>query len=566
MIEILHSLWTILSRNEKVFIGVLLLMMLISSILEIIGISLVLPIVALLTKPELIDENAYLNHIFNFFDSPSHSSFIITLSIVLISLYLLKNAFLAFQYYIQSRFIMRKGAMLANTLFSNYLYSTYRNHLKRNSGYLLGNIGLADLLAAYMLLPLMALGTELIVVVAIFAMLLYLYPIVTIGMIAAVSLISIIIYFPLRNLNYRLGKTFKEEVLEMNKFALQGLNSFKESKIKGKEEYFLGEYKHHRDIFNKIHSMIIFLRILPRCLVESLAVSMGLVVLIILVVNGQSDKEIILTVSLFAMAAVRLMPSLTRIQNSLSIIRQYTNSFHALFNDITESETESLPKQEVELQFKKTVEINQVSFSYENDDAYVLKNFSLVIPKNQSIALVGLTGCGKTTLIDVILGLLHPESGSVKVDDVDINRNLSSWRRMIGYVPQSVFLLDDTIRANVAFGEHEEQIDDSRVIECLKLAQVYDFVDSLPEGVFHIIGEDGARLSGGQRQRICIARALYGKPDLLILDEATSALDNETEKAFIDALNSLKGQLTIIMIAHRLSSVKQCDVIIDLSR
>jgi len=566
MFIILKKLWNILSQKEKIVIFILLLMMIISSVLEIIGISLVLPIIAILAKPELIKTNVYLRYIYNLFNPSSDTNFIVSLSIVLIILYIWKNLFLSFQYYVQSRFIMNKGAMLANKLFSNYLHSTYKYHLNHNSGYLLGNISLADLLSAYMLLPLMALGTELVVVCAVFTMLVSIYPLVTLGLLFAVIVISAIIYFPLKNLNYKLGKIYKHEVLEMNKYAMQGLNSFKESKVRNKENYFSGQYEEHRNIFNKTHALILFLRILPRCLVESLAVSMGLIVLLIMIMNGGGRGDIILTISLFASSAVRLMPSLTRIQNSLTTIKQYSNSFHSLFEDIVDFEVENNFDSDTPLPFNNELKIDSISFAYNKGEDNIFTKFSLMIQKSSSVAFVGATGCGKTTIIDMILGLLKPDSGAIKVDGIDIKDNLSAWQKKIGYVPQAIFLLDDSIKANVAFGEYKDDIDESRVVECLKLAQVYKFIETLPDGVNNVIGENGIRLSGGQRQRIGIARALYHKPELLILDEATSALDNETEEAFIDALNKLKGKLTIIMIAHRLSSVKNCDEVIDLGK
>ena len=563
MTDILGKLWSILTASEKSRMIVILAMMVISSLLEILGISLILPIIALLTKPELIEQNVYLKYIYGLSHASSHKSFIITISCALIVLYILKNVFMAFQYYVQARFIMSKGADLANRLFSNYINAPYTYWINTNSGHLLGNISLADLLAAYILLPVMALAAEILIVSGIFILLLASYPLITLGLIAVALVIMGVIYLPLKNANYRLGKEMKEEVLHMNKYALQGLNAFKEVKVRNKMSYFSEAYTNHRDVFNRIHSVLLFFRVIPRCLVEALAVSAGLTVLVLLVILNRSSGDIILTFSLFTASAVRMMPSLTRIQNSLTVIKQYSNSFHSLFTDIADFRTETLTS-DGEIKFDNEIYIENITFSYPDSDIKIFDGFSLKIPKNTSVAFVGQTGCGKTTLIDIILGLLIPDAGKVKVDGTDIMENLSGWREKIGYVPQEIYLLDDTIAANVAFGESPADIDGNRVTECLELAQVHDFIEALPEKENTVVGENGVKLSGGQRQRLGIARALYHHPDVLILDEATSALDTGTESAFIGALEQLKGRITIILIAHRMSTVENCDSIIRL--
>ena len=305
---------------------------------------------------------------------------------------------------------------------------------------------------------------------------------------------------------------------------------------------------------------------LPRFMIEAFIVSLGMGVLLLLVAMGKPLGSIILTLSLFAVSAIRLMPSMTRIHYNLTRIKQYTHGFNMLFKDISNFETEHKKSSPENIPFNSLIEIKNVSFAYENSKKMIFKDFSLTVKKNASVALVGPTGCGKTTMVDLILGLLKPKSGTIEVDGEKINNFLRTWQKKIGYVPQFIYLLDDTVKANVAFGEPADKIDDDRVSECLRLAQILDFVENLPDGIDHQIGENGIQLSGGQRQRIGIARALYINPEVLILDEATSSLDNDTEKAFIDALNNLKGTLTIIMIAHRLSTVENCDKIVKLAK
>ena len=565
MLEILKKLWYILSPRERFIVVLLLAMMLLSSVLELLGIGLVMPIIAMLADPQLLHQNRYLKMVYDFINPASTNNFMILLCIILIVLYLGKNAFLAFQNYAQNRFILNKGAKLANHLFSNYIRAPYKYHLTHNSGHLMGKIGLADTLSTGVLVPFMIMFSEGIVIVFIFLTLLLLSPVVTLVLSTATSLITILIYYPFKNLNMRLGKIRQDESIEMNKYALQGLKAIKESKIRNSEDFFIKEYSTHRWASNQANAKMISLNNLPRFLIEALIVSLGVGSLLLLILMEKPLGTIILTLSLFAISAIRLMPSMTRIQYNLARLKQHTHGFNMLFEDLANFEIENKKISDNPLIFKNKIQIKNISFSYDSSASKIFDNFSLTIKKNESIAFVGPTGCGKTTMVDLLTGLLKPQAGTIEIDGEDITDHLVSWQKKIGYVPQFIYLLDDTVKANVAFGEPNEKIDDQRIIECLKLAQIYDFVETLSDNINHEIGENGIQLSGGQRQRIGIARALYNNPEVLILDEATSALDNDTEKAFIDALKTLHGKLTIIMIAHRLTTVENCDKIINLT-
>ena len=565
MIKILKNVWSLLTEREKLTVVILLVLMLLSSALELLGIGLVMPVIALLSKPELIEQNRYLKAVYDLVAPDSYRTFMIILCIALIILYIMKNLFLAFQNYWQTHFIMKKGAELANKLFDNYIHAPYKFHLNNNSGTLLGKINMADALSVALLIPFMIILTESLVILFIFSTLLLLSPMVTIGLVIAITFITAVTYFPVRNLNSRLGLKYRNEQLAMNKYALQGLKAVKESKVRNVEDFFSEEYAEHRRRANEASAGINFMGNLPRFLVEGMLVSLGIGVLLLLVVMDMSPGSIILTLSLFAASAIRIMPSMTRIQYNLARVKQYSHTLNAVFDDISDFETEDKGSAENNLEFTKNIIIDKITFRYENTDSDVLKGFSLKIRKNSSVAFIGPTGCGKTTLVDIILGLLKPQKGALLVDGISIENNLVAWQKKIGYVPQFIFLLDDTVKANVAFGVPEDGIDDKRIVECLKLAQIYDFIKDLSGDINHIVGENGIQLSGGQRQRIGIARALYHNPEILILDEATSALDNDTEKAFIDALHNLHGKLTILMVAHRLTTVENCDHIIDLT-
>jgi len=308
-----------------------------------------------------------------------------------------------------------------------------------------------------------------------------------------------------------------------------------------------------------------FLGQLPRFSIEALVVTLGMGTLVMFIYSGMSMGSILLTLSLLAVSMIRLMPSMSRIQYNLALVRQTVFSFDEIFKDLTSIPQENKNPAASAVTLKDRIRLDEITFAYETDSGKnIFENYSLEIPCRASVAIVGPTGCGKTTLVDIILGLLKPDSGAVLVDGRNIEENLASWQKSIGYVPQSIFLTDNSIRSNVAFAVEETRIDDERIRECLKIAQILDFIESLPEGINTKIGERGVRFSGGQRQRIGIARALYHNPEVLVLDEATAALDNETEKAFVDAIKTLHGKLTIIMIAHRLSSTKNCDTVIQI--
>jgi len=296
----------------------------------------------------------------------------------------------------------------------------------------------------------------------------------------------------------------------------------KESKIRCAEDVFSAEYARHRDANNIVSAKMTFMGNLPRFLVEGLLVSLGFGVLLVLVLSGMSTGSIVLTLSLFAASAIRVMPSMTRIQYNLTRIKQFSHMLDTVFEDISGIKPEITSAGDSEIVFNREIRLDSVAFQYSGAEKPIIEDFTLDISKNSSVAFVGPTGCGKTTLVDLVTGLLKPMSGKVLVDGADIAENLRSWRQKIGYVPQFIFLLDDTVRANVAFGVPESEFDEARVVECLKLAQIYDFVSELSNGIEHVVGENGIQLSGGQRQRIGIARALYNDPEVLILDEATS--------------------------------------------
>lgn len=446
------------------------------------------------------------------------------------------------------------------------MHAHYRFHLDNNSGNLIGKLNLSSAICQNILMPGMIILTELAVVSTVLIMLFTLSASLTFSLMSVTALVIAVFYFPLQNYNRYSGQKQYELELELNKLALKGLKAVKDSKILNVEDFFSNEYKAHQFQRRTVFSKLEFIRNAPRFFIEAFVVSIGMGALMILTLSGKNMSSIFMLLSLFTVSLIRLLPSMSRIQYNITAIKQFEASFKSISNDLSAIEWEDKSPKTDTLYFKSKIEIKNISFSYSANSPLIFDKFSLEIPYKGSVAFVGPTGCGKTTLVDIILGLLKPNSGEILVDGVNIEMNLPTWQKKIGYVPQFIFLLDDSIRANVAFGRAASKIDDARVKECLKTAQILDFVESLPQGINSLIGENGIRLSGGQRQRIGIARALYHNPEVLVLDEATSSLDNDTEKAFIDALKTLHGKLTIIIVAHRMTTVQNCDRIIKLNK
>lgn len=360
----------------------------------------------------------------------------------------------------------------------------------------------------------------------------------------------------------------------MIKWVNQGLGASKEVKVSGKEGFFINAYTKQSTIKANNSRYMKMLEQAPRLFIETLLVATVLVTMLIIVLQGSGTAHLISSMALFAMAAFRLMPSITRIMALVTTIRYNQPALKVVYEDLFENRDESTNpitnKSIVINQGKRTfndsIKLTNVSFRYPNQEGYAIKDVSLTIPIGQSVAFIGESGAGKTSLVDIILGLLKPEKGELLVDGKRIHDQINIWQQKIGYIPQSIFLSDDTIRSNVAFGTEHNLIDDEEVWRSLDQAHLKEFVKALPDQLDTTVGERGVRLSGGQRQRIGIARALYHNPEILFMDEATSALDNETEKEIMKAIDGLKGEKTLIIIAHRLSTIENCNIIFKINK
>lgn len=430
---------------------------------------------------------------------------------------------------------------------------------------MLNTINMVSSMAHGVMLPGMVLFADLILVCAVFGTLMFFVPYLTLILVAVFSIVTVILYYPFKYYNSRLGEKINQYSAKVFSDIIQSFEGIKETKLRNCEDVFSRRHAEHQKQLRDVQMMQYFMGQIPRFSIEAFVVIAGMGTLGIFILAGMAQGSMILKFSILTVAMVRLMPSFSRIQYCQMTMRHNIAAFNAIYNDMTGLVPKRPEIAEAEsINLENAIYLKSVCFAYEGCGNCV-DSLNLKIRRNSSLALTGPTGCGKTTVLDIILGLLKPTSGEVLVDDRNIEENLRSWQTKIGYVPQSIFLADASICENVAFGVPSNEIDEAHVRTCLEAAQLLNFVESLPSGLDTVVGERGVRLSGGQKQRIGIARALYCNPDILALDEATSALDSDTEKAFGDALNMLKGKLTIIMIAHRMATVEKCDTVIRMN-
>jgi ABC-type multidrug transport system fused ATPase/permease subunit len=576
--ESIKKLNVLFNKREKKKFLLLFLMMIIAATFETMGIGLIVPFVGIVTNPAMIHKQALLSFIYNTLHFQSTNTFILFGVFVLLTVYFAKNAYLLFFYYLQYRVINNQKIKLSRTMFKEYLTKPYSFHLQRNSAELLRNInGEVPKIFDGILLSTFGLLTEILVMIFILTLLMYTAPLAT--LVSSILLGgSVLVFLKIfrKKITY-LGKENQRVSREIIKWVNQGLGASKEIKVSGKESYFVNSYNEQSQIMANNNIYKTMLDQIPRLFIETLLVAVVLATMVIIVFQGTNTSKLVATMSLFAMAAFRIMPSINRIVAMITTIRYSQPGLAVVYKDLIEDndgknptyKDDSMEQKAVrvnsgERRFRNSIKLETVYFRYPNYEEYNIKKLSLTIPIGNSVAFVGPSGAGKTTIVDIILGLLEPEKGRVIVDGKDLTEIFPIWKSKIGYIPQTIYLSDETIRKNVAFGIADKDIIESAVIRAIEDAQLKEFIDSLPDGLDTIVGERGVRLSGGQRQRIGIARALYHNPEILFLDEATSALDNETEKEIMKAIDGLKGEKTLIIIAHRLSTIENCDIVFKL--
>lgn len=560
------AVWQLLPKKFHNHTYVILTLTLIGTVVETAGIGLLIPAIALMASPDIAGNYNAFVPIVSALGNPTHSQLVIYGISMLSVAYVGKALYLAFLGYKQSKYIYDIKAYISQSLFDLYVRSPYEFYLQQNSGHLLRNITIeVEQLVSRVLIPGVAFVTEFLIILAVAALFFFVQPAAALILFTFMGLAMYGFQRVTRNHLKKWGADRQNHEGSRIQKAQEAFGSIKDVKLLGKEFNFIHVYGKHTLNSSLVERKEYALANIPRLWLETIGV-LGLA-LFVFVTLQKTDKpaDIIPIVGLFAAAAFRMLPSANRILASIQSLK-YADSVISLILKEFELEREYMAVEGKAIQFNRQIDLHNISYSYPNTSAATLKNITLSIQRGESVGIIGTSGAGKSTLADVLLGLIRPSSGDVLVDSQNINENMRSWQNLIGYVQQSISLSDDTLRRNIAFGLNDDEIDDGLVSRAVNAAQLYHFVQDLPDGIDTFVGERGVRLSGGQRQRICLARALYNNPPVLVFDEATSALDTETEAEVIESIKSLKGSCTMIIIAHRLSTIAHCDKVFKLER
>ena len=559
----LIKVFQILSKNQRKRFYLILFCLFIGMILEAFGIGIILPVLNIVVSPESLKQYVWLNDFFNSISLINNQQIIIFALILLIGVYFFKSLYLVLLSYYQNRYISFISSQISNRLFKNYLNQDFMFHNERNSSELIKMFQVEINMVTSLLLSGVILITEIAIVIAIISTLFFVEPSGTIFIIIFFLVFGSIFYYFSRNKSSAWGIIRQQEDSKISKLIMEGLNGINEVFLLGKEHFFHSRLVRYNKTKAIINSNQITLGQIPRYYLEFISIVSLVGFILIMIINEKDLNDIISIGGVFIAATFRVLPSINRIIGSLQQIKYYKSSVDIVSRDLNLA---GLPivdkKDQTEILFQHKLQLDQVSFSYPKSESSIFENLNFELNHGEVVGIIGPSGVGKSTFTNLIVGFLNSFEGDFKVDGKLIDKsNAKNWRKQLGYVSQSIYLIDDTIRANVAFGEEPDEIDDLRIEKAIKKAQLYNFIQGLPEKLDSIVGERGAQLSGGQQQRIGIARALYNEPKLLILDEATSALDEETEKEVMKAVEGLKGEMTILIITHRLSTLSCCDKI-----
>ena len=566
MISTLKKINFLITKRQRKGLVILTLLLFIGMFLEIFGLGILIPTISIILDPEITDKTPLILPIRNFFSEFSDLSFVFIFLGALVLVYLIKSVFIVFLTHKQNRFLSNIIAYISNNLFTNYMNQSYSFHLNRNASELFKNIQIEIAGLSVFLQSLITLFIEGGFTISVLATLIYIEPIGALSIGLFYGLLSISFFQFTKNNLKTWGKKRQDLDSETTKIALEGLGGIKDLLILGKTSFFTEMFSIRNYMKARVNSNHITISQLPRFYLELLSI-IGLVSFIVLLLfQGKDTTSLISILGVFVAATFRMIPSLNRIIGGVQSMKYYRPSLDIIYKELKiDTGPGQAALEKIQFNFQNEIKLENIRFSF-NEDRVILKDINLKIKKGQTIGIIGESGSGKSTLIDLIIGLHKPTSGQILIDGVSGFQIDQQWRKKIGYVSQSIYLIDDTIKNNIALGVQENEIIDLRISELLKQVQLEEFISNLKFGVNTKVGERGVQLSGGQRQRIGIARALYHDPDVIILDEATSALDNETERDVMESFNNLKGVKTIIIIAHRTSTLKDCDFIYKIEK
>lgn len=567
MKQILKKLNVLLDKKQKRTMGGLMVLMVIGAALQTAGVGMLVQVVTVVMDPEAVEKSGLVKTVYDMLGFTDYSRFSIMVMAMLILVFAVKNLFLFLQQKLTFAFVYTNQFRTSERMMRNYLRRSYEFYLNADTAVVQRSIT-ADVNNMYaLILALLQLMSDGVVSVFIVCYCLSKSGVMTILLAVVLIALMVMIKKVLKPVMYKAGKDNQDYYSGLFKWISQTVQGIKEVKVAGKERYFVSEYhKCGKGYVDAVQKYSLYNNV-PKLLIETACVAVMMGYMIALTAMGRSTGDMLEILSTLAAAAFVLLPCVNRINNQINSMAYFEPFFMGVSDNLQDeisgenTDMSFAAEEEEKLPVTKSIELKNITYAYPNTDKLIFDHAELTIPIGASVGIVGTSGAGKSTVVDILLGLLQVKEGAVYADGVDVKQNYRRWLKNIGYIPQMIFMLDDTIRKNVAFGVPEDKIDEERLWEVLREARLDEFVKTLPEGLDTGIGERGIRLSGGQRQRIGIARALYHDPEVLVLDEATSALDNDTEKAIMDSINLLHGRKTLIIIAHRLQTIEKCDIV-----
>lgn len=558
---------SILNKKEKLQFSILALLMLVGSILEALGVSIVIPVTSLVLDPASLQRFPQVQAILHALPLEGHGWRIMAV-LLLVGVFLVKSAFLSFINWQQYKTIFGIEKRLSQALFSKYLLQPYARHHELKSSDAINNvIRVTSTFCVSVLLSLATVFSEATALLAIVAILLFLEPLGTLLVFTVLGAFGAAFYVLTRDKMSQWGNARQDNEGHCFEDVKDGVGGIKEIKILGIERAFKTRFAQHSNISAEAARLYLFTQQLPRIWLELIAVLAVACLLITMMLSGKSGADIFPVVSAFGIAAFRMLPSASKVISAFANIRYGTPSIKTLQKELKEDQAEGWQEEPkpgmAAFKFQENISVHNLSFGYPSREGMVLKNVNLSFKKGDCLGIIGESGSGKSTLTDLMLGLLHPTTGSINIDGRDIWTDIRAWRAQIGYVAQTTYLMNASLRSNIAFGVPPEDINDARMAQVIKEARLSDFIASLPKGLDTNMGDNGVMLSGGQRQRIGIARALYRNPEILILDEATSALDAETEASVIQSIGAMVGTRSMIIVSHRPAPLEICNRVIQ---
>ncbi len=553
------------SRSEKVRIILLFLMMLLAAVLEVVGLGTIPAFVSMVANPQRLMEHQTWGPLIARLGISNARELLIYGGVALVVVFAVKNTYLIVYHYFEARFIYHRRYTFSHRLMAAYMQAPYTFYLGRNSSELLRNTtGEVNLLINNVLVPLMLITKESIMTLSVLIFLVVIEPVISLFVILVMGGLAGLFLFVTQRRVKQLGIEAQKYRRDMLKAAQQGFGGIKDVRVLNREAHLVEVFREMAYRSSRLQRIKKIISSMPRPIIETIAVAGIMAIAMVMHAQGRPIANIVPVIALFGVAVMRIMPAIQNITQKLTDLRYNLVSVNPIYDDLSElkehqREFRSDRRKQARTTLTERITFSDLHYRYPNSDEQALRGVSLEVERGKAIAFVGPSGAGKTTIADMLLGLLEPQQGTVLVDGQDIFDSISAWQRNIGYIPQFIYLADDTMRRNIAFGLPDHKIDEEYLRRAVEQSQLQELVDRLPQGLDTVIGERGTRLSGGQRQRIGIARALYHNPQVLVMDEATSALDNITEQHIINAIESLRGERTIIMIAHRLTTVMNCD-------